>query len=83
MGIESKDCLQVARLIGTKLFLTEIVAYYDLGVLAENRVNGIYPQLTVNTFHIDSFTYIFFITFILIYFIYLIFILQCTTIRRT
>ncbi len=52
MGIESKDCLQVARLIGTKLFLTEIVAYYDLGVLAENRINGIYPQLTVNTLHI-------------------------------
>lgn len=46
MGVEPSDCRQVARLIGTKLFLTEIVAYHDLGVLMKNRRAGISPHMS-------------------------------------
>ncbi len=57
MGVETGDCAEVARLIGTKLFLTEIVAYHDLGVLMRNRRAGMSPHISVGSAHVASFRF--------------------------
>ncbi len=48
MGVEAKDCHQVARLLGTKLFLTDLVGYSELGVLIKNREHGLLPAISVS-----------------------------------
>ena len=47
MGIESKDCRQVASLIGVKTFLNEFVAYDKLGKIIKNSEQ--YANMT--TYH--------------------------------
>jgi len=37
IGVDIPDCRKVAELIGTKLFLTEFIAYLDLSALINNR----------------------------------------------
>lgn len=37
MGVPVEDCSQVASLIGLKTFLTEFVAYRDLGEIISKR----------------------------------------------
>ncbi|KAK5902269.1 hypothetical protein CesoFtcFv8_007541 [Champsocephalus esox] len=41
IGIPYKESFTVAKLIGTKLFLNEFVAYQTLSVLKTNRLNGL------------------------------------------
>ena len=47
MGVDIADCREVARLIGTKLVLTDIVGYMELGKLINNRKAGILPAMSV------------------------------------
>ena len=49
MGTDVADCGKVAELIGVKLFLTEFVAYENLGTIIENNeifaaYNGSYVE---------------------------------------
>lgn len=37
MGVDVDDCFIVGRLLGTKLFATEFIAFLDLGKLVRNR----------------------------------------------
>ncbi|XP_056137774.1 sodium/nucleoside cotransporter 1 [Lampris incognitus] len=41
MGIPYDECFIVAKLIGTKLFLNEFVAYTELSELKDHRLNGL------------------------------------------
>lgn len=41
MGIPYDESFTVAKLIGTKLFLNEFVAYQSLSELKDNRLNGL------------------------------------------
>lgn len=41
MGVPYEDSFIVAELIGTKLFITEFVAYEKLSELKNNRLNGL------------------------------------------
>jgi len=43
MGVPTKDCKQVATLIGVKTFTNEFIAYDNLATLIKNR-------LTISTF---------------------------------
>ena len=47
MGVDTQDCMQVARLVGLKTFVNEFFAYEELSKLISNRVNGIEPSLAV------------------------------------
>ena len=50
MGVDGPDCFEVARLLGMKLFLTEIVGYQELGTLIKNREIGMTPAISVGIF---------------------------------
>lgn len=41
MGVTYDESFVVAKLIGTKLFLNEFVAYEELSKLKQNRLNGL------------------------------------------
>lgn len=41
MGVPYEESFTIAKLIGTKLFLNEFVAYEKLSVLKDNRLNGL------------------------------------------
>ena len=44
MGTASEDCQSVARLLGTKIFVNELIAYRDLGSTITFRNNIIANQ---------------------------------------
>lgn len=48
MGVEWADCREVAKLIGLKTVLNEMVAYTELGVLIENRLQGLQPSISAS-----------------------------------
>ena len=48
MGVEWQDCALVGQLIGTKTIVNEFVAYMKLGVLINNRENGLLPAISVS-----------------------------------
>ncbi|CAH1774159.1 unnamed protein product [Owenia fusiformis] len=49
MGVDLKDCLKVGELIGSKIFLSDIVAYEKLGELINNRKAGILPAMSIRS----------------------------------
>ena len=52
MGVERADCLEVGRLLGSKLILTDLVAYQQLGEMIQNRQNDVQPYISVRN-HIE------------------------------
>ena len=52
MGVERADCLEVGRLLGSKLILTDLVAYQQLGEMIRNRQNDVQPYISVRN-HIE------------------------------
>ena len=49
LGVEWKDCRQVAELIGIKSILNEFIGYNQLSQLINNRINGVSPSISVST----------------------------------
>ena len=47
MGVTWSDCHEVARLIGVKTILNEVIAYSELSILIDNRLNGTTPAISV------------------------------------
>ena len=45
MGVDVDDCSEVGKLIGIKLFTTEILAFQELGVLVRSEVISVRFQL--------------------------------------
>ena len=54
MGVDAKDCLTVAELIGTKLVINEFVAYEKLGDFIDNRESCIAPYISVSAVFLYS-----------------------------
>lgn len=49
IGVEWDDCLEVAELLGLKIFLNEFVAYERLSELMDNRLAGIEPKISIRS----------------------------------
>ncbi|XP_060086045.1 solute carrier family 28 member 3-like [Ylistrum balloti] len=55
MGVDLTDCRKVAEMIGTKIFINELVAYTDLSVYMNNKLNFTwYQQIMQNMTSLDS-----------------------------
>ena len=48
MGVQWEDCQKVARLLGTKTFINEFIAYERLSELIHNRKNCDGPSISVS-----------------------------------
>lgn len=56
MGIESRDCCVVARMVGIKTFINEFLAYEDLGkVIKNNQIFESYDGPWTRTSNCDVF----------------------------
>lgn len=47
IGVVWEDCHEVARLIGVKTILNEAIAYSELSILIDNRLNDTEPSISV------------------------------------